>query len=32
MMQPEEIKEPPLTHIVVVQNWFEELLRRVPAK
>jgi hypothetical protein len=32
MIQPEEIKEQPVTHIVLVQNWFEELRRRVPAK
>jgi serine/threonine-protein kinase len=32
MIQPEEIKEQPVTHIVLVQNWFEELRRRAPPK
>jgi len=32
MMHPEEVKEAPITHIVLIQNWFEELAQRVPTK
>jgi serine/threonine-protein kinase len=32
MIQPQDVKEPPITQIVLVQNWFEELRRRVPSK
>jgi hypothetical protein len=32
MIQPSGSEEPPTANIVVVQNWAEELRRRVPRK
>ena len=33
MVQPkQQSPEPPFTNVVLVQNWFEELKRLVPAK
>jgi hypothetical protein len=28
----EDSAEPPITHVVIVQNWLEELKRMVPVK
>jgi hypothetical protein len=32
IQQKDDASQPPMTHIVLVQNWDQELKRRVPTK